>query len=133
MISRFDHLVLTVRSIPDAVAFCERALGIGAETRDGRTALHVAGHTINLHETGHEFEPKAKRPMPGSGDVCLCCDEPIGAVQARLEARGIAVEVGPVDRAGARAGLRSISIRDPDGNLVETANEVQPVRPNDSA
>ena len=32
---------------------------------------------------------------------------------------GIAVEVGPVDKTGAEAPLRSVYVRDPDGNLVE--------------
>ena len=132
MITRFDHFVLTVTSIDATVAFYAK-LGFEAETANGRTAIHFAGHKINLHEVGHEFEPKAARPTPGSGDFCLCCDEPVGAVQARLEARGIAVEVGPVDRAGARSALRSIYIRDPDGNLVEIANEVRPAPSNGSA
>jgi catechol-2,3-dioxygenase len=33
------------------------------------------------------------------------------------------IELGPVYKTGARATLRSIYVRDPDGNLVEIANE----------
>jgi catechol 2,3-dioxygenase-like lactoylglutathione lyase family enzyme len=35
------------------------------------------------------------------------------------------IEFGPVDKTGARAPLRSIYLRDPDGNLVEIANELR--------
>ena len=123
MIIRFDHFVLTVRSIEATVAFYARALGFRAETANGRTALHFAGHKINLHEVGHEFAPHARVPADGSGDFCLVGDEPVDALKARLEAMGLVVEEGPVPRTGARAALRSIYLRDPDGNLVEVANE----------
>lgn len=124
MIIRFDHLVLTVRSIAATAAFYERALGFRPETADGRTALHFAGHKINLHEVGHEFEPKAEKPVAGSGDFCLVADEPVERIKERLAGLGIDVFEGPVERTGARAPLRSIYLRDPDGNLVEVANEV---------
>lgn len=123
MIDRLDHLVLTVASIPAAVAFYEGVLGFRAETRDGRTALHVGDQKINLHEVGHEFSPRARAALPGTADLCFTTGTPIGAVMARLAAAGIAVEEGPVARTGARAPLTSVYCRDPDGNLVEIANE----------
>jgi extradiol dioxygenase family protein len=39
----------------------------------------------------------------------------------RLEAAGITIEVGPVPRTGAIGPIRSVYIRDPDGNLIEIA------------
>ena len=36
-----------------------------------------------------------------------------------LEERGLAIELGPVDRAGATGPIRSVYLRDPDDNLVE--------------
>jgi catechol 2,3-dioxygenase-like lactoylglutathione lyase family enzyme len=33
--------------------------------------------------------------------------------------RGLGIELGPVDRAGATGKIRSVYLRDPDGNLVE--------------
>ena len=132
MITRFDHFVLTVASIPETVAFYEGALGFRAVTDNGRTALHFAGHKINLHEAGREFEPKAKRPTPGSGDFCLVTEEPVETIAARLTESGVAIEEGPVARTGTRAPLRSIYCRDPDGNLVEVANE-EPDAPSDVA
>lgn len=125
MITGLDHLVLTVRSVEATLAFYGRALGLEAVAFKGRFALRIGGQKINLHEAGAEFRPHARAPTPGSGDLCLLSDEPVEAVAERLIALGIAVEEGPVARTGARAALRSIYFRDPDGNLVEVANEVR--------
>ena len=46
-------------------------------------------------------------------------DGPIAAVEAQVRAQGLEIELGPVDRTGAEAKLRSLYLRDPDGNLVE--------------
>ena len=120
---RIDHLVLTVRSIERTCQFYADALGVEAITfGDGRRALQIGDQKINLHEAGHEFEPKARLPTPGSGDFCLVTDEPLGEVIARQERLRIPIEEGPVTRTGAVGPLRSIYIRDPDGNLVEIAN-----------
>ena len=123
MIIKLDHIVLTVASIPATCDFYASALGFDVREQDGRFALHFGPHKFNLHQAGHEFEPKARRPVPGSADICLIADEPIEAVQARLEALGISIEVGPVGRTGALRPLRSIYFRDPDGNLIEVSNE----------
>ena len=37
----------------------------------------------------------------------------------RLAANGVVVELGPVERVGARGPMMSVYFRDPDGNLVE--------------
>ena len=41
---------------------------------------------------------------------------------AHLEALGVAIEEGPVERTGATGRLRSVYFRDPDGNLLEVSN-----------
>ncbi len=41
---------------------------------------------------------------------------------AHLEACGVAIEMGPVERTGAEGTLRSVYCRDPDGNLIEVSN-----------
>ena len=120
---RLDHFVLTVRSIDETVDFYRRALGLEAVTfGDGRRALQIGAQKVNLHQAGHEFEPKARLPTSGSGDFCIVTDEPLGAVMERLERHGIPIEEGPVGRTGAVGPLLSIYVRDPDGNLVEIAN-----------
>ncbi len=122
-IEALDHLVLTVADIDRTIAFYTRALGMRAVTFGaGRRALAFGRQKINLHQAGAEFEPKAAHPMPGSGDLCFLTPRPLGDVVAHLAAQGIAIEQGPVDRTGAEGPIRSIYLRDPDGNLIEVAN-----------
>ena len=115
-----DHLVLTVASIERTVAFYTDVLGMRTEKfGDGRWALHFGTQKFNLHEAGHEFEPKAQRPAPGSIDICLVASTPLDEVVDTLRARGVPIVEGPVDRTGARGPMRSVYVRDPDDNLVE--------------
>lgn len=124
-IDRIDHFVLTVASIEATCAFYRDVLGMEIATfAGGRCALSFGAQKINLHEVGREFEPKAARPTAGSGDFCLIADTPLDEVIAELQARGIAIEEGPVSRTGATGPIRSVYIRDPDDNLVEIANYV---------
>jgi catechol 2,3-dioxygenase-like lactoylglutathione lyase family enzyme len=125
MLTELDHLVLTVADIDATCAFYVTHLGMtrinfGA----GRVALAFGNQKINLHQAGREFEPKAARPTPGSADLCFRTPEPVERIAAALTAKGVPVIEGPVDRTGARGRLRSIYLRDPDGNLLELANEV---------
>lgn len=121
-IGRIDHFVLTVASIEATCAFYRDVLGMEVVTfAGGRRALFFGAQKINLHEVGREFEPKAARPTAGSGDFCLIADTPLEQVIAELQARGIAIEEGPVNRTGATGPILSVYIRDPDDNLVEIA------------
>ncbi|MBX4972894.1 VOC family protein [Rhizobium lentis] len=124
-IDRLDHLVLTVADIAATCDFYARILGMSVETfAEGRKALKFGVQKINLHQAGHEFEPKAKHPIPGSGDLCFITETPLADVIAHLHASGVAIEEGPVERTGATGRLRSVYFRDPDGNLVEVSNSI---------
>jgi len=119
LIESLDHLVLTVADLEATVAFYER-LGMRREAFDGdRIALRFGRQKLNLHHAGREIEPYARKPTPGSADLCFLVDRPIEAVVDELAAQGIEIELGPVDRTGAWTALRSVYVRDPDGNLVE--------------
>ena len=126
MIDLLDHFVLTVRSIEAACDFYTRVLGMAVVTfGDGRKALQFGEfgeHKINLHEAGREFEPKASRPTPGSGDVCFITRTPLERVMNRMRSCNIEILEGPVKRTGAKGPIESIYVRDPDGNLIEIAN-----------
>jgi catechol 2,3-dioxygenase-like lactoylglutathione lyase family enzyme len=122
MIVGIDHFVLTVASLEATCAFYQRVLGFERIDMPGRpTALAFGSQKINVHEVSRTFEPKAKSPTPGSGDFCLITDRPLGDVCARLEGNGVVVEIGPVERVGARGPMMSVYFRDPDGNLVEVS------------
>ncbi|MCG5243734.1 VOC family protein [Azospirillum doebereinerae] len=122
MIVRIDHLVLTVASIAATCDFYSRVLGMEVVTfAGGRKALSFGAQKFNLHEVGHEFDPKARRPTAGSADFCLITETPLDAVVAHLAAQNVVIEEGPVDRTGATGPIRSVYFRDPDGNLVEVS------------
>ncbi|GAA4535313.1 VOC family protein [Amycolatopsis samaneae] len=122
-IDRLDHLVLTVADLPATIDFYTQVLGMEVVTfRGGRKALTFGTSKINLHEAGHEFEPKALRPTPGSADLCLISADPLDEVVATFARHGIAIEEGPVERTGATGPILSVYVRDPDDNLIEISN-----------
>jgi len=122
-----DHLVLTVRDIDVTVDFYTRVLGMAEVVfGEGRRALAFGTQKINLHPAASPFAPHAAQPVPGSADLCFLVETPLDAVTAALAAHGVAIEQGPVLRTGAGGPIRSVYLRDPDGNLVELSNLVQP-------
>lgn len=124
-LDRIDHVVLTVRDIDRTIAFYCGVLGMRAVTfGEGRRALALGDQKLNLHVAGREFEPKARAPLPGAADICFTTSTPLEDVVRELGDAGVTIEVGPVAKTGARAALRSVYVRDPDGNLLEIANEV---------
>ncbi|MET4633186.1 VOC family protein [Kaistia defluvii] len=122
-IERLDHLVLTVASIERSCAFYETVLGMTREVFGAdRVALRFGQQKINLHEVGHEFEPKARLATAGSADLCFLTGTSLAEVEAHFYRLGVAIELGPVLRAGAVGSILSLYIRDPDGNLIEISN-----------
>ena len=111
--------MLTVADVEASVAFYER-LGMHREVfGDGRIALRFGAQKLNLHQAGSEIAPHARQPSPGSADLCFLVNGALDEVAAELKEAEITVELGPVERTGAQGPLRSLYVRDPDGNLVE--------------
>ncbi len=122
---RIDHLVLTVRDLEETVRFYETVLGMKKVVfGEGRVALLFGSQKINLHEHGHELEPKAEHVQPGSADLCLIVKEPIEQAIQHLQACGVPVIEGPVQRTGANGKIVSAYFRDPDLNLIEVSNYI---------
>jgi catechol 2,3-dioxygenase-like lactoylglutathione lyase family enzyme len=122
-INRLDHLVLTVADLDITVEFYTRVLGMEPVAfKGGRKALRFGHSKINLHQAGHEFEPKAARPTPGSADLCFIADESLEEVITGLRCAGVPIEEGPVERTGATGTIASVYLRDPDGNLIEISS-----------
>jgi catechol 2,3-dioxygenase-like lactoylglutathione lyase family enzyme len=120
MIKSIDHIVLTTRDLDKCVAFYIQALGMQLENYGaGRIAFRFGEHKFNVHPPGFDASIKARRPTPGSLDLCFLADCPLEEVIAQLEKHGIAIEEGPSVRTGARFPIRSVYVRDPDDNLVE--------------
>lgn len=122
LIDHLDHLVLTTTDLAACEDFYTRVLGMRLETFGaGRKALRYGNQKINLHERGHEFEPKAHLPVPGALDLCFIAREPLERVIAHLRHEGWPIIEGPVARTGATGPIRSVYVRDPDLNLIEIA------------
>lgn len=122
MIKGIDHLVLTVRDLEVTLAFYKGVLGFTCVLEPNLPAALIFGsQKINVHHVNRTFEPKAKMPTCGSADFCLIADRPLNEVKEHLSQNGVDIEVGPVERIGARGPMNSIYFRDPDGNLIEVS------------
>ncbi len=124
LVTSVDHVVLTVTDIEATTQWYERTLGMQREFFHGpegqpRHALLFGNQKINLQDAATETPTKARLPTPGAGDFCLVAAVPLDALIAHLQAAGIAIDTGPVSRRGALGAMRSVYLRDPDGNLVE--------------
>ena len=125
-LEKLDHLVLPVSDIDAIATFYTTYLGM--EKRlfgDDRVALHFGDQKINLHPAGWDYEPKARVSIAGSADLCFIVSERVESLQTKLVQLGVDIIEGPVERTGATGRLRSIYIRDPDGNLIELSNRVE--------
>ncbi|WP_418128615.1 VOC family protein [Variovorax sp. 375MFSha3.1] len=120
MIDHLDHLVLTTSHEEACIRFYVDVMGMSLESFGaGRKAFRFGNQKINLHVKGHEFEPKAQLPTPGSLDLCFIASAPLDEVVARLGEKGVPILEGPVMRTGATSRIRSVYVRDPDQNLIE--------------
>ncbi|MEQ9606383.1 MAG: VOC family protein [Kiloniellaceae bacterium] len=120
MITRIDHIVLTVRDIERAVAFYTRVLNMAAVSfAGGRRALTFGNQKTNLQTLGMETRNVAG---VGSGDLCLITDWPPEQVVAHLTAENVDILEGPVEKSGALGPIISVYFNDPDGNLVEVSS-----------
>ena len=127
LIDRIDHIVLTVTDIEVTTQYYEKAFGFEREFFKGpegqpRYALRFGQLKINLQDRDTETPTKARVPTIGSGDFCLIASVPLDDFIEHLKRNQIAIDVGPVPRRGALGPIRSVYLRDPDGNLVEVAS-----------
>lgn len=130
VVKSLDHLVLTCASVPKTVQWYSRYLAMKHETFTPssdpsvqRHALKFGTQKINLHQQGKEFEPRAKTALPGTADLCFLIEEDssLEELVKGFQEEGVEVLEGEqvVDRTGANGPIRSVYVRDPDGNLIE--------------
>ncbi len=123
-LQKIDHLVLTVADIERSCRFYCDVLGMRRVMfGENRTALHFGEYKINLHPIDWDYYLKADHPSTGSADLCFIVDEDVSTLTTSLQGLGVQVIEGPIERAGAGGDLLSIYVRDPDGNLIELANQ----------
>jgi len=117
---KLDHVVIHVSSWERSNAFYRDVLGAELIARGAGWAYRIGSHQLNLHGPGVQATPVARIPVPpGGSDLCFEWSGPIAGAQEHLTRNGIAVEVGPAPRFGARGHGTSVYFRDPDGSLLE--------------
>jgi catechol 2,3-dioxygenase-like lactoylglutathione lyase family enzyme len=91
------------------------------EVEYGRVAYLLDGdQRLNVHGPGSTPNPRAAQPVvPGNSDLCFVWEGDVESARAHLERHGVEIELGPVDRTGARGPGTSFYFRDPDGSLLE--------------
>jgi len=117
---KLDHCVIHVTDWERSNAFYRDVTGASVVRRGNGWAYRFGATQLNCHGPGVEPAPVARLPVqPGNSDVCFVWPGPIEAAIAHLAKHGVAIELGPVERYGARDAGRSVYFRDPDGSLLE--------------
>jgi catechol 2,3-dioxygenase-like lactoylglutathione lyase family enzyme len=115
-----DHCVIHVSNWERSNRFYSQVLQAELVPRGAGWAYRFGAAQLNVHGPGVDATPLARLPVPpGGSDLCFVWDGSIDAAIAHLSSQGVAVELGPVARHGARGAGTSVYFRDPDGSLLE--------------
>ena len=120
-VSRIDHLVINVSDVQASADWYARVLGMRREVVDGRTVLWFGEQKLHVRpiDASQEAWFTGRHSAAGSDDLCFAADAELADITAHFASCGVEVEVGPVERAGARGAMTSVYCRDPDGSLIE--------------
>jgi catechol 2,3-dioxygenase-like lactoylglutathione lyase family enzyme len=117
---KLDHCVIHVSDWEISNTFYRDVLGAELVPRESGWSYRFGDEQLNLHGPGVSPAPVAKLPVqPGNSDLCFEWPGPIDEAREHLERNGLEVEMGPVERSGARGTGTSVYFRDPDGSLLE--------------
>lgn len=118
--AKLDHCVIHVSDWTRSNAFYAEVLG-AEMVRVGQGWIYRFGDVqLNVHGPGVSAEPVARVPVPpGGSDLCFTWPGKAEDATAHLARQGVAIELGPVPRHGARGQGISVYFRDPDGSLLE--------------
>jgi lactoylglutathione lyase len=118
------YVILFVGDLERSVGFYRDVVGVPFRLYgDGYAEFATRGARLGLYDrnrlaelTGHDASPPGR---PGGEVVFLVGD--VDAEAARLAAAGATILTGPVDRPW---GHRTLHVEDPDGFVVELAEEI---------
>jgi lactoylglutathione lyase len=121
---RLGYVIVFVADLERSVAFYRDVIGLPFRLEgDGYVEFATQGARFGLYDrnrleelTGHDPEP----PEHPGGEVVLLVED-VDAEAARLRAAGATILSGPVDRPW---GHRTLHVEDPDGFVVELAEEI---------
>lgn len=123
-IKSIDHIVIPTSDLKSMIHFYVDLLGMKLDVSHNHYAVSFGNQKINLHVGLAEFLPAAGTPTYGSADICFLVEGSLLEIKAELEAKGVSIEKGIVCRNGAQGPIKSIYLRDPEGNLIELSTFV---------
>jgi lactoylglutathione lyase len=122
------YVILFVGDLERSVVFYRDVLGVPFKLRgDGYVEFATRGARFGLYDRNRLEEltgQGAEAPGRPGGEVVFLVED-VDAEAERLQAAGVSILRGPVDRAW---GHRTLHLADPDGFVVELAEEI-PRRP----
>ena len=125
-----DHLVINVADVARSAEWYPTFLGMEIRVFDPgpgktpRTSLVFGSQKINVRPRDADKIEwfTADHETAGSDDLCFLTSSTPDEVVAHLKANGVAIEEGPVAKAGRPRHARSVYCRDPDGSLIEISS-----------
>jgi ribonuclease HI/catechol 2,3-dioxygenase-like lactoylglutathione lyase family enzyme len=117
---RLDHVVIAVSEWERSNRFYRDVLGAEILERGDGYAYRFGDQQLNVHGPGLSVSIVARDPVrPGNSDLCFIWPGTAEEAAEHLREQDVEVELGPVERPGARGTGRSVYFRDPDGTLLE--------------
>lgn len=122
--ARIDYVILYVADLDRSVGFYRDVVGLPYKlTGDGYAELDGGGIKLGLLERERAADLIGRQPgAPGPDGEVLVLTDDVDADAERLRAAGVQILSGPADRPW---GHRTLHVADPDGHVVELAQEIR--------
>ena len=127
-VESLSYVILYVRDLEASAAFYRDVVGLPFKLRDAGYAEYVTGETrFGLLEHTRASDLIRREPTEGgqAGEVLFLVDD-VDAEAERLRGPGVEFLAGPADRPW---GHRTLHLLDPDGFVVELAQEIPRLLP----
>ena len=122
-LTKVDYVILYVRDLEASIAFYRDAIGLPHKFTDsGYAEFATEGTKFALFDRSRVSGLIGREPADGgpSGEVAFMVDD-VDAHAERFRAAGVQILSGPESRSW---GQRTLHFLDPDGNVVEFAQEL---------